>query len=119
MSPFCAWGRRRSRSAPRFRKNRGTRTRATDWTQQFQEHGFEEDATAQGERISGKGELTRQRTVRGAEVDSRATSRAWASGSTSTKAVCRPGRVLASTGLRSEVRGRRRHSSTSAPRGGC
>ena len=52
-----------------FRKNRGSRTRQTGWTREFEEHGFEEDAPPQGERVSGKGELSRRRTVRGDEVD--------------------------------------------------
>lgn len=52
-----------------FRKNRGVRTRPTDWTRQFDQHGFEEQDPQQQERISGKGELTRKRTVRGDELD--------------------------------------------------
>ena len=51
-----------------FRKNRGVRARRTDWTRQFDEHGFEEDDLQQQERISGKGELTRKRTVSGTEM---------------------------------------------------
>lgn len=51
-----------------FRKNRNTRTRTSDWTRQFESHGFEDDKTVRGERISGKGELTRRRTIVGAEV---------------------------------------------------
>ena len=52
-----------------FRKNRGDRTRPTDWTRRFQQHGFEEEDPVQEERISGKGELTRRRTITGVEVD--------------------------------------------------
>ena len=52
-----------------FRKNREVRARRTDWTRQFDEHGFEDETPEQNERISGKGDLTRKRTVRGAEVD--------------------------------------------------
>ena len=37
-----------------FRKNRGVRTRPTDWTRQFDQHGFEEQDPQQQERISGK-----------------------------------------------------------------
>lgn len=51
-----------------FKKNRGVRTRTTDWTRQFEKHGFEEEDTVSGERISGKGELTRHRTVCGVET---------------------------------------------------
>lgn len=50
-----------------FRKNRSVRTRRTDWTQQFDRDGLQNDESAQGERISGKGDLTRRRTVRGIE----------------------------------------------------
>jgi len=52
-----------------FRKNRGVRTRRTDWTRQFDQHGSEPEDLKQHERISGKGELSRKRTVRGEEVD--------------------------------------------------
>jgi len=52
-----------------FRKNRGRRVRTTDWTRRYQEHGFEDEAPPQDERISGKGELARRRTVCGAEVE--------------------------------------------------
>ncbi len=48
-----------------FRKNRTVRVRQTDWTRQFDEHGFDEEDPAQSERISGKGEITRKRTIRG------------------------------------------------------
>jgi len=86
----------------RFRKNRSARTRLTDWTRRFQQHGFEQEDTPKDERISGKGELTRQRTVQGSaaedddqpglgirlDVDARA---------------CRLGRVLCVQGLASTV----------------
>jgi ribosome biogenesis GTPase len=51
-----------------FRKNRNVRARRTDWTRQFDQHGFQEEAPPQSERISGKGDLTRHRTVRGSQV---------------------------------------------------
>jgi ribosome biogenesis GTPase len=46
-----------------FRKNRNARARATDWTRRLVEDPSLEDV-AREERISGKGELTRRRTVR-------------------------------------------------------
>ena len=52
-----------------FRKNRTVRTREKDFTREFDEHGFEETDIVLGERISGKGELTRHRTVIGADAD--------------------------------------------------
>ena len=48
-----------------FRKNRAEKARVTDWTRKFGQHGFEDVAPEQGERISGKGETTRHRTVIG------------------------------------------------------
>ncbi|HBO44447.1 MAG TPA: ribosome small subunit-dependent GTPase A [Planctomycetaceae bacterium] len=85
-----------------FRKNRSVRARRTDWTREFEQHGFEQQDPAKEERISGKGELTRQRTVCGTaaeegeepglgihlDVDSH---------------CCRPGRVLCVQGLNSTV----------------
>jgi len=90
-----------------FRKNRAERTRSKDWTRLFDREDLGEEDEAlldRQERLSGKGELTRRRTVRGApppdetdpsipvllEVD---------------EAVCRPGRVLSLHGLWSEVQG--------------
>jgi ribosome biogenesis GTPase len=49
-----------------FRKNRNVRSRLSDWTRRYEEHGFKDEAPVQGERISGKGELVRRRTVCGA-----------------------------------------------------
>ena len=51
-----------------FRKNRNVRARTTDWTRQFRQHGFEDEDPTQSERVSGKGELVRRRTVCGEEV---------------------------------------------------
>lgn len=52
-----------------FKKNRTNRTRATDWTRKFEEHGFEDQTDVAGERISGKGDVTRRRTVIGKTLD--------------------------------------------------
>jgi ribosome biogenesis GTPase len=87
-----------------FRKNRNVRARKKDWTRQFGAHGFEEQSPDTAERISGKGDLTRRRTVREAalgpespgempfdvhlEVD---------------ESVCRCGRVLSVSGLTAVV----------------
>lgn len=85
-----------------FRKNRSARARLTDWTRQFEQHGFETEAPLQGERVSGKGDLVRRRTICGdgttdenepgldvnLDVD---------------EAVCRRGRVLSMFGLLSLV----------------
>lgn len=50
-----------------FRKNRNPRTRQTDWTHTFDSEAPEHEDLAQGERISGKGDITRRRTIRGVE----------------------------------------------------
>ena len=86
-----------------FRKNRSQKTRGTNWTREFDEHGFKEKDPLQGERVSGKGELTRHRTVMGEEI---------ATGDEPhlgihleiDENVCRPGRVISVHGLSCRVR---------------
>ena len=51
-----------------FRKNRAPRTRTTDWTKQYSQHGFEEETTDREERLVGKGETVRKRTVIGKKI---------------------------------------------------
>ena len=46
-----------------FRKNRGKKTRQTDITRDLHRGTFTEDDVIQNERISGKGSMTRQRTI--------------------------------------------------------
>jgi len=85
-----------------FRKNRGVRTRTSDWTQQYRRHGFEDEAPAQSERVSGKGDLTRRRTICGEEVaDSQEPG--FAVRLDVDEAQCRCGRVLGVLGLASIV----------------
>ena len=52
-----------------FRKNREIRVRQQDLTRKYQQHGFEQDDSQRSERISGKGELVRHRTVMGTPAD--------------------------------------------------
>ncbi|MCL2004810.1 MAG: ribosome small subunit-dependent GTPase A [Planctomycetaceae bacterium] len=52
-----------------FRKNRTQRTRVGDWTRKFEEHGFTEESEIASERIGGKSELSRKRTVIGELAD--------------------------------------------------
>jgi ribosome biogenesis GTPase / thiamine phosphate phosphatase len=83
-----------------FRKNREVRTRENDVTRQYGDATAEDHAT--GERISGKGALTRKRTVAGADVvedDDGLHVRPEVD-----TTVCRPGRVLRVQGLVSIVR---------------
>ena len=83
-----------------FRKNREVRTRDHGLTRQFEEHGFESSDAAQSERVSGKGDLTRQRTVMAEMVEGD-------DGATLIRDVdetqCLAGRVLSIRGLLSDV----------------
>jgi ribosome biogenesis GTPase len=46
-----------------MRKNRSKPPRPKQWTRGFQEHGFQEEATANDERVRAKGDLSRHRTI--------------------------------------------------------
>ncbi len=52
-----------------FRKNHQSRNRPTDLTRQFQQESLDDQQLTRGERISGKGELTRRRTIVGYNAD--------------------------------------------------
>ena len=82
-----------------FRKNRSSRARQSDFTRKFQTDAVEEDA-AHDERLSGKGELSRKRTVRGSQADDAAGLGVLLDVDES---VCLRGRVLAVHGLTSTV----------------
>jgi ribosome biogenesis GTPase len=57
-------GKKKHKIRALFRKNRGERARGDDWTRRFQTEGAEDEHDpVLAERISGKGELTRRRTV--------------------------------------------------------
>ncbi|MEN6459542.1 MAG: ribosome small subunit-dependent GTPase A [Thermoguttaceae bacterium] len=86
-----------------FRKNRVVRARTTDWTQRYRQHGFQEEAPTQTERISGKGELTRRRTVLAEHHDDPDQSSGLAVHLDLGDKSCRPGRVLRVLGLVSMV----------------
>ncbi len=85
-----------------FKKNRTPRARKTDWTRRFSGETLDEDQIARGERISGKGELTRRRTVVGAETDTDAGLDVMPDVDPS---ECLTGRVLSVHGLSSTVAG--------------
>jgi ribosome biogenesis GTPase len=85
-----------------FRKRQSSRTRKNDLTREFDDDQNQLEDSRQGERVSGKGRLTRKRTVVGAaagdeqagfqvdlEVD---------------QTLCRSGRVVSVHGLTSVVR---------------
>lgn len=84
-----------------FRKRYGTRRRQTDVTRQF--NSDEEDQSVQRERLSGRGDLVRSRTIRGQASD--------ASDDVGQSivldvddSICLPGQVLRVHGLHSIVR---------------
>jgi ribosome biogenesis GTPase len=83
-----------------FRKNRAERARSDEWTRKFRSEGAEgSDDSIQAERISGKGELNRRRTVLVEATEA-------ADGTTQLEvdaAVVKLGRVLAVQGLLSTV----------------
>ncbi|MCA9123836.1 MAG: ribosome small subunit-dependent GTPase A [Planctomycetaceae bacterium] len=85
-----------------FRKKHESRTRKTDLTRAFHEHGFEDDETAHSERVSGKGELTRKRTIIGDAIEHEDAS--LAVHLEIDESVCLRGRVLRVHGLQSFVR---------------
>lgn len=85
-----------------FRKNRSPRTRKTDLTRRFHGdvEGTETDDLVSDERISGKGELTRRRTVVTSAAD---TGEGDAVQIDVDHAITRRGRVLSVYGLLSDV----------------
>lgn len=88
---------RRDKFRADFRKNRAARVRQSDLTRRFQTDDTATDDVPRNERISGKGELTRRRTVRGDLL----AGEAEAAGPPD--AECLRGRVLAVRGLLSDV----------------
>ncbi len=90
-------GRQQRKIRAEFRKNRTTRTRRTDWTQQFHQADISEDM-ARTERVSGKGDLARRRTVTGQMQESDDGS-AFGVVLDVDAAGCLPGRVLCVRGL--------------------
>src|SRR5262245_38958491 len=84
-----------------FRKNRNVRQRGGDLTRRYDRETAGEDDDSRTERISGKGELSRRRTVVGVEVED--DSSGFAIQPDVDLALCRPGRVLSVHGLLSIV----------------
>lgn len=83
-----------------FRKNRQPRTRQNDLTREFNRQDEQLDESRSGERISGKGELTRKRTIVGSESAADRTGFAVAR---EVDPSWLPGRVLSVYGLESRV----------------
>jgi ribosome biogenesis GTPase len=82
-----------------LRKNRSKPPRPRGWTRDFQEHGFEEEATTGGERVKPRGELSRRRTI----IQDEAGPTPSAEMPAASTADCLPGRVLRVHGLYSIV----------------
>jgi ribosome biogenesis GTPase len=89
-----------------FRKNRTPRARQTNWQRQFEEKKFEDESPQQEERVSGKGALTRRRTVKTAEVQPEQAGDDLPVGIhlEVDEAACLGGRVLSVHGVTSTVR---------------
>ncbi|MBI3467091.1 MAG: ribosome small subunit-dependent GTPase A [Planctomycetes bacterium] len=82
-----------------FRKNRSGRSRATDLTRKFAAEGLDQDSL-RGERISGKGELSRRRTIVTTDAEDQSGSGVQLDVDQS---ACLRGRVLSVHGLLSTV----------------
>ena len=61
--------RKKSKIRAKFRKKHQPRARQGDLTRDYQQHGFDDEATSYTERISGKGDLTRHKTIIGDHAD--------------------------------------------------
>jgi len=85
-----------------FRKNRSDRARSTNWTRQFDSDELSVDNTLRGERLSGKGDLSRRRTIISEDIPSEGENPPGRQLSVD-ETLCRPGRVLSVHGLFSEV----------------
>ena len=81
-----------------FRKNRGAKTRDADLTRDYREAEVVEDLGIQQERVSGKGELTRKRTIVTSDMDHNDEVILAVD-----ESVCLTGRVLSVHGLSSSV----------------
>ncbi len=86
-----------------FRKNRTSRARTTGWTRRFQADASPDDQQRSGERISGRGELTRKRTIIVEEPEPGADA-SDAAPLDVDMGECLAGRVLSVQGLSSSVR---------------
>ena len=84
-----------------FRKRQSTRTRENDLTRQFKDQSDKLEDSQTGERVSGKGRLTRKRTVAGAAQENEAGFQVELEVDESR---CKNGRVISVHGLGSFVR---------------
>ncbi len=85
-----------------FRKKHDERARKRDLTRDFAQDGIEPDELAAGDRMTGKGALTRKRTIIGAEAVEDETG--FAVRRDVDESACEEGRVLSVHGLACSVR---------------
>jgi ribosome biogenesis GTPase len=90
---------KRNKIRTEFRKKHESRVRPTDLTRDYQRDDTTHDDVRQNERVSGKGELTRKRTIIGQETD----NQSGVGVARDVHADCLPGRVLSVFGLASVV----------------
>jgi ribosome biogenesis GTPase len=87
-----------------MRKNRSKPPRPRQWTRDFQDHGFADEATTGQERVRAKGDLSRRRTIIQEETDGAdEVGREPAEMPSVDASTCLPGRVLRVHGLFSVV----------------
>ena len=93
--------RKKSKIRAKFRKKHQPRARQGDLTRDYQQHGFDDEDTSYTERISGKGDLTRHKTIIGDHAD--AASSGFEVHLHVDEEQCLAGRVLSVHGLSSVV----------------
>lgn len=87
-----------------LRKNRTKPPRPRQWTRDFQDHGFTEEATINQERVRAKGDLSRRRTIIQEDAaEGNRTGQEPAEMPAADAVACLPGRVLRVHGLYSIV----------------
>jgi ribosome biogenesis GTPase len=87
-----------------LRKNRSKPPRPRQWTRDFQDHGFTDEAPTGQERVRAKGELSRRRTIVQEETNTAGeTGQEPAEMPAVDVSACLPGRVLRVHGLYSMV----------------
>ena len=87
-----------------FRKNHQSRKRPNDLTRKFQQDDLDDSQLASGERISGKGDLTRRRTVNTGDNEGLGDQAGMAAHMSGAGDDTQTGRVLRVHGLESIVR---------------
>jgi len=92
---------KKSKLRANFRKNRNARTRKNDLTRRFDADNESVDDVEMGQSVTGKGALTRKRTLAGAELAEDATGTVILPAIDTT--LCQQGRVLRVQGLVSIV----------------